>query len=432
MLVYLPAWCQVDSNSEGTGTNSTDSTQLSVPPPVNGQSYSTAFAGESESNYLRTGFSFTTAYSDSVAGVNPAISSMSYSIWPSLALDRTTYRSHLLLNYNPGFTYYQKATSLNQWSQNVGLSYQYKFSPYLAVSLQESFQKTSNVFNQANPASATSVSGAIPTIGIAVITPAADQLSNATNLQVAYQVSESGTIGASGNFNAFKYLDSAQASGLSNSQSAGASVFYSTRFRDRYSLGASYQYQNFLSFQSNAPSTHGQTDTIFLFFTVYLKPTLSISISAGPQHYSSTQPPLSSVASWQPMTLASLSWRGERTTIAASYSRTVSGAGGLNGTFNSNNADMSVGWRANRNWTAAVSGGYSNYQTLTPLFVGSNSGGHSLFGGLSLQRTINDRLQLGLGYNWTHQSYAGVAAVSNAPNINRVFVTLTYHFDRPL
>ena len=36
------------------------------------------------------------------------------------------------------------------------------------------------------------------------------------------------------------------------------------------------------------------------------------------------------------MMMISTNWRGERNTFAASYSGSVSGEGGLNGTFNSN------------------------------------------------------------------------------------------------
>ena len=44
---------------------------------------------------------------------------MSYSVWPTIALDKTTYRTHLVLNYAPGFTLYQRTTSLNQADQNL-------------------------------------------------------------------------------------------------------------------------------------------------------------------------------------------------------------------------------------------------------------------------------------------------------------------------
>ena len=432
LLACSLAWCQANTNGQDASAGSASETQLSVPPPVSGQSYATTFSGETESNYLRYGVAFTTAYSNDVSGGNPPIGSMSYSIWPTLALDRVTYRMHLLLNYSPGFTFYQRVSSLNQGNQNVALSLQYRLSPNLTATLQEGFQKTSNIFNQPNPLNATSVSGSAPTPGVAVILPAGDQMSNTTSAQVTYRISESGMLGGSGNFSSLDYSDSNAVSGVFNSRSTGASFFYSSRFREKYYVGASYQYQNTLSYQSMAPSTRTQTDTIFFFLTTYLKPNLSLSISAGPQHYSSTQQPLPTAASWQPMTMASVSWRGERTTVAASYARTVSGGGGLNGTFHSNNASLSLSWRASRDWTAGISGSYANYKNLTPMFAATSPGGHTLSGTVALQRALNDHLNLQLGYTWTHQTYADIAAISNTPNIQRAFLTLTFRFDRPL
>ncbi|MFZ0707616.1 MAG: hypothetical protein WAM71_18595, partial [Candidatus Korobacteraceae bacterium] len=220
LLACSLAWSQVETNGQDASASSADETQLSVPPPVSGQSYATTFAGETESNYLRYGITFSTGYSNDVTGGDPPVGSMSYSIWPTLALDRVTYRMHLLLNYSPGFTFYQKASSLNQGNQNVALNLQYRLSPNLSATLQEGFQKTSNIFNQPNPLNATSVSGSAPTPGVAVILPAGDQMSNTTSAQVTYRVNESGMIGGSGNFTSLDYSNSNAVSGVFNSRSA--------------------------------------------------------------------------------------------------------------------------------------------------------------------------------------------------------------------
>jgi len=433
-LLVLPgraAWSQPQTNLQDPA-GSGEPSRLQVPPPVSGQAYSTAFEGQTESNYLRTGISFSGAYSNDVNGGNQPVASSSFSVWPTIELHRETYRANLMLSYSPGFTFYQNASALNQANQNLAFHLQYRLSPYLSASFHESFSRTSNIFDQPNPLSTTSVSGGVPAPGVAVIVPAANQLNNATSAEVTYQVSENGMVGSSGNFSQLNYLSQTQAAGLFNSQSAGASAFYSTRLRERYYVGTSYQYSNFLSYQSGFPSTRTQTQAVFLFVTVYLKPTLSFSVSAGPQHYSSVQAPLPQAASWQPLTMASVSWRGERATLAASYSRSVNGGGGLNGTFQSNSAGLSLGWRATRDWTAGLSGSYSMYKNLTPGFYASSSGGHTISGTVSLQRTLRVNLSLQFGYSLAHQTYANVEVASNSPNISRAFVTLSIHFDRPL
>lgn len=333
LLACASTWAQVDTSSTETAVDSTDEVQLHVPPPVSGQAYSSEFAGDTESNYLRGGLTVTSAYSNNVygGGSSHPVGDMSYSIWPTIALDKTTYREHLVLSYSPGFTFYQHTSAYDQSDQNVAVNFQYRLSPNLTLNLHDAFSKTSNVFNQPNPLSATPVSGSASAQSVAVIAPLADQLNNMASAQLTYQVSADGMVGANGTFSELYYPNQAQASSLYSLHTDGGSVFYSRQLRDKYYVGGTYQYQNSLSYQAAATGlqaqtqTQTQTQTILLFLTVYLKPKLSLSLSEGPQHYTATQASLPASASWAPMTMVSLGWRGERTTLAVSYQRTAGG-----------------------------------------------------------------------------------------------------------
>ena len=149
---------QVDTSSTqpipaygtGAGTESTDDRML-TPPPVSGQSYPQAPTSQERSNYLRAGLSFSSAYSDNIletTGSNSGpVSDVSYSIWPTLALDKTTTRLHWTLSYAPGFTFYQQTSSLNQADQNASIDLQYRLSPHVTLSARDGFQKSSSVFN---------------------------------------------------------------------------------------------------------------------------------------------------------------------------------------------------------------------------------------------------------------------------------------------
>lgn len=434
MLGCVPAWCQVQIRTAEVEASkpAEDDSQLQVPPPVSGQAYPTTFAGDTPTNFLRGGITFTSAYSSNVAWGATPVSDMSYSIWPTLALDKTTERMHLLLDYAPGFTVYQHTSALNQADQYFTGSMQYRLTPNLTGTLVEGFQKSSNVFNQPNPVSAITVGGGVPVSNIAIIAPAANTMNNSTTAQLAYQVSADSMFGGGGNYSVLSYANSPDVTALYNSRAASGSFFYAKRFLERNYYGVSYQYQNFLSFQTASPSTATQTQTIFLFLTVYLRPNLSISLSGGPQHYSSSQASFPRASAWQPMTMVSANWQGERTNLAVSYSHVISGGGGLSGTFNSDSATSAFYWQANRNWTAGVSGSYSNYKNLTPFFLFSNPGGHSLSAAASLQRNMGEHSNVQFGYSWTHQSYPEVGGLSVLPNANRVYVTLNFTFSRPL
>ena len=113
-----------------------------APPPVSGESYpGLPICSEERANYLRGGVTFNTAYSDNVLGATSAtpVSDVSYSVWPTIALDETTSRLHTVLTYAPGFTFYQRTTSRNEADQNLSLDLQYRLSPHVTVSLRDSF-----------------------------------------------------------------------------------------------------------------------------------------------------------------------------------------------------------------------------------------------------------------------------------------------------
>ncbi|MGD1082506.1 MAG: hypothetical protein ABR881_29670 [Candidatus Sulfotelmatobacter sp.] len=374
-----------------------------------------------------------TAYSNNVLGGANPVSSMSYSIWPTLALDADTTRLHWVLNYSPGFTFYQSVSARNQSDQILAADFQYRLSPHVTASLQDSFQKTSNPFNQPNPLSATPVSGSAPAPTAAVIAPAADQIQNVANAQLTYQFSTNGMAGVGGTFTNLNYPNPAEAPGLYDSSSTGASAFYSRRLSEKYNVGVSYQYMDTLAYQVGGHSnTQTQTQTIFLFLTAYLKPTLSLSLSGGPQHYDASQPPLPASGSWSPLVMASLGWQGQRTSLAASYSRMVTSGGGLTGAYHANTANVSGRWQLSRTWSAGLLASYSLYKTLTPFFLGSSSGGHTVSGTASVQHPLGEHLSVQAGYTRIQQNYGGIAAISATPGTNQEFVSISYQFTRAL
>jgi hypothetical protein len=404
--------------------------RMQTPPPVSGAAYPTAYTSEQRSNYLRGGLTFTTAYSDNVLGgltANP-VSDVSYSIFPNIALDRTTSRLHWVLTYAPGYTFYQRFSSRNQENQNVSIDFKYRLSPHVTLSLRDSFQKSSNVLDQPGLPSANPVTGGIQGVGITVIAPLADQLNNNGNAEITYQFGANGMIGASGTLTNLHYPQG-QVPGLFDSSSQAGSAFYSHRLSKKHYIGASYQYQRIVAYPVGAQNVT-QTQTVLAFYTFYPQPKLSLSVSAGPQHYEVDESPLPIAQSWSPAVTASMGWQAKRTNIAASYSRIVSGGGGLTGAFHSNTANLSVRQQLSRNWNAGAVGGYSINKTVSPLFP--TPGGHTISGSASIQRILGQHFNAEAGYTRLHQSYSDIAAISSAPDTNREWVSISYQFARPL
>jgi hypothetical protein len=411
-----------------------------TPPPVSAEGYPTTVGSQIRSNYLAAGLIFNTAYSDNLlAGESTTpVSDFIYTISPTITLNKTTPRQNLALTYSPGFTFYQHTSALNAVNQNAAVIFQYRLSQHTTVSLNDSFQKSSNVFDQLYPVSGVAISGSSQTPPIGVVAPYADQLHNTANMGLSYQFNRSGMIGASGVVTENNYPNPAEASGFYNSNSFGGSVFYSQRLSSTEYIGVTYQYLRSQSDPVNAQTNPAiaqsevQTHTFFAFYTAYLNPTLSLSLSAGPQYADATQAPSPAFNSWTPSVMVSIRWQRSHTNFVTSYSRTTTGGLGLPGAFDSNSANASVRWQMARTWNIGSAGSYSNSKNVTPSFPSSSPGGQTVSGTVSLQHSMSEHLNVELGYARLHQSYSSITVISAAPDSNREFISISYRLTRPL
>ena len=425
---------------ENTQEVTTDTVRMATPPPVSNADYPTQTLSQERSDYLLLGLTFQAAYTDNLLegiGTKP-VSDIGYSVWPSIALQETTSRMQTLLSYSPGFTEYQYTSSRNEVDQNVSASFQYRLSPHVTLSLRDTLHKTSDVFSAPDVVSVLPVSGSALPPTLAVIAPVADQLSNTAGAELTYQFGRDSMVGASGNFNNLYFANSGQISGLYNSTTQGGSGFYSHRLARRHYVGATYQYQNVQASPLGSETgvlgfdTTTQTQAMLGFYTVYLKPTLSFSLSGGPQHYDISGAGLPSSQAWKPAATASLGWQAHHTNFAASYARIISGGGGLFGAYQSNSANGSIRQVLTPSWNVGVDAFYSIYKEVDPNLASLYPGGHTVGGSASLQRRFGTRWNAQAGYTRLHQTYANIAAVSTFPNVNREWISISYQFAKPI
>jgi hypothetical protein len=431
LLVSTPTFSQMVANSQDS--------QMQVPPPVSSEAFSTTVGAEARSNYLHAGIGITTAYNDNVLLGTQATpdSDMSYSFWPTISLDRTTPRVHQTFTYSPGFTVYQHTASRNQADQNLSAEFQYRLSPYITINLQDSFRKSSNVFNQSY--SSGSVSGSTQTSLTPVVAPIADQINNAASAELTYQYAENSMIGGSAIFSNLNYPHPNEVSGLADSASRGVAGFYSYRLSKIQYLGSTYHYSQTSGTLTGSQATAQENanselrnHSILAFYTIYPNQGLSLSISGGPQHYDVSQSLYPKISAWAPLIGASIGWQGSRTSFALSYSHIVGGGGGLVGAFSSNSANVSTGWQIARTWTIGADGSYAITRNVSPFLAEANPGGHILSESIAAQHPVNNRFAIAFGYQHIHQSYANIAIVTSAPEVNREYVSLSYQLTRPL
>lgn len=439
-LSAAPLWAQTDYSvpvPAVTGVETSDD-RMATPPPVSGAEYPLRFSSEERSNYLRGGITFDSAYSDNVlstAAGNP-LGDLSYSVWPTIAIDQTRPRLHWTLSYAPGFTFYRRFDSRNEADQNLGVSFEYQLSPHLSLSVRDSFQKSSSPFNSPDQGLSGGVSGSTQGAGLFVVAPIADRLSNDGNVGLNYQFAENGMVGASGTFTNLHYpnpgqvtaFNPAQLTGLYDASSRGGSAFFSERFSKRNYVGFTYQYDDLLSYPT-ALTTDTQTQSFFLFYTFTPTRTFSLSFFGGPQHSRTTQIMEPSSEQWSPAGGASVNWQGRRTALALSYAREVTGGGGLIGAAEADVANLSVRQKITRNLSVAFSGAYINRNAIGLLSL-PDSSGHAISGNVAVERRLGEHFAVKAGFTRLRQEYNHVAVL--APDTRREWVSISYDFVKAL
>jgi hypothetical protein len=451
----LDAWAQAVPSGESS---------MLVPPPVSDSGYPTGVGAEKRSNFLRLGVTFRTGYIDNLysGASSGTISETTYSIYPTIAFDQTTYRRDLSVSYNPGFTFYHPSSALNEVDQSASVAYNFRITPHVAIHAADTFLKTSTSFNPASIGSV-SISGPAP----AIITPFASLLTNSVGGVLSYQLSPTGMIGLSGDSFILRYPNLNQVPGLYDSNEGGGGFFYNYRLTGTQYLGGNYRYER-ITVSPTGAKFDTQTDTIYFFYTIYLKQHLSLSASGGPQYYEITQTgtlnsgsaasavrtnpvwqwsqmkladprqvgssqiSIPTSKAWTPALATSMGWQERHTNFVAGYARTVTSGRGLVGTFTSNSASANVRWQMLQKWTSGAGISYSSYKTVDALLVSSTEGGHSLATSVTLEHPIGQRFYTSFGYDHLHQSYGGIPVISANPDSNRISGSISWQFARPL
>lgn len=431
----VPVWSQVQPSATGGGYD-LDSEHMMTPPPVSGTGYPQTAKSEERANVLSGGLVVTASYTDNLMLFGTTTPDETYAFLPTINFDRRTPRHEESLNYSTGFTMYQTYSQLNSVTQNGSASFRYHLTPYAVVSVYDGFSQNYNMYTQGNPfaggtVSGTGGSGAPGTSGTPLIEPYANQLSNSSNASVEYQYSKNSMIGASGSYYFLQFSGSSYISQLSNQDTTSGNAFFSRRFGRSYA-GLTYQFAKFVT---HPYGSYTVSDTALGFYTHYFTPTFSISLLGGPEHYTSwSESTPTRTGAWTPAVQGSVGWQIARANLAASYSHIVSGAGGLIGTFHSDTGSLSSQVMLSRVWSTGANVGYSHFENTisTPTTFGYFSGGDSVFGGINLRRRIAESLSMEAGYAHAHQIYPGITTTSSSEDSNRAYLSISYHFNRPL
>jgi hypothetical protein len=426
----MPVWSQVQPSAYG-GSYELDSEHMMTPPPVSRGAYPSMAGSEERSNFLSGGVVFSAAYSDNLMLLgSTADSDETYAILPTIALDRRTPRHSETIRYGAGFRFYQNTSQLNAVTQDGTASFQYRFTPYSALIINDSVAQNSNLYNQANPFGSGGLAGSPGSSNVAFIEPYADEITNSTNAGLEYQYSKNSMVGVNGSYSFLQFSGHSFLPILSDQDTAGGNAFYSRRFGKSYA-GATYQLSKYVT---HPFGSYTLSHTVFGFYTHYFTRTISISLLGGPEHYTSWTETTPKSSAWTPAAQGSIGWQVRRGNLAANFAHVVSGAGGLIGTFHSDTGGLRARMMFTRKWSGGVHAEYSHYSNLSsvPSQFAYFPGGNSISGGVEVARTIRESLAFQAEYLHLHQNYGNVTTSSSLQDSNQASIGISYQFNRPL
>jgi len=228
------------------------------------------------------------------------------------------------------------------------------------------------------------------------------------------------------------YPNPSLAVGLFDSSSLAGTGFLSRRISAAQYFGAAYQYSETWAYPYGSTS-ETEVQTVTGFYTLYWRSKLSLSLAAGPQFYHTNQViGRTAGTAWDPSITASAGWQGTRTNLAANFSQSVTGGGGLLGAYRSRNAGAETRWRISRFWTTSAYAGYSINRSVSQVLSLVSQNGHSVSGSAALERSIGQHLTLHFEYERLHQSYDNIQAISSNPDSDRASASISWHFTKPL
>ena len=457
LLAGVPAWAQstttdtqqspaaTDASQSADATQQVDTTQtpsateapMELPPPVTGQVYPTQVGSDVQQNYLGLGVSGSAGYVDNVlAGYSTVkTSSEIYTLAPSISYNKKTPRTTAQFSYNPGFTFYSQVSELNEVDENAAGMFQYRITPHFVYRMQDSFTKSSSVYGLSSPGLGGAITGSLPVALQGLVAQFADRIINSATVDLGLQTGENTLVGAEGSFAELDYPNSAQVPGLINSNSIGASGFYTHRVTTHQYLGFIYQYTQVLTYLSGSEG-QATLNTFSPFYSFYLLRTkqgnLTASLQGGLEHASFIIRGRPFVAEWTPDVTASLGWQGPVTNFAVSYTRSVAGGGGLDGLFVESGYNGTAQWKFTRDWRMSAGASYSALKNDTLQYDPQIYKGHSIYGAASVGRTLGKDARFEVGYNHVHQTYPGITALSQNPDSNRIYGSITYQLTRPI
>ena len=388
-------------------------------------------AGEG-AKYVVAGVNVGANFDDNAFSENTnKVGDVNYSARPYIGYRSFGPQLDLTANYGPGWSWDQRLSDRNVFSQDSAVDLKYKVKPHWTIGLNNLFHVSTNRLDRIFLPESGNVFN-LPNNN--VITPIARQLSEVAGADLTIELSRRSLMGFSGGYSLVQYnsLAGQPAAQLIDSRNLNARGFYNYRINKRNTSGLLYSYQN-LTLSSTTDAT---TESQSLFYThrVDLTKNSNLQFFVGPE-FSETHDQLIVdffffVAKvplfkrqWSTAGGANYAWQGTKSGFRASFLRSINDGGGFFGASRVNEGHADFRRQLSRDWTVNVGGGYGE---TAALHLGPTAEGVNTFNiGGGVARKIGQNMHADLIYAFVHQSQSEFFGQRNSDH-NRIGISFGY------
>jgi hypothetical protein len=429
----------------GDQPSSANSNTPWLPNAVNGEVGRLAFVPEmGRVNLLSAGVNFGSSYDDNTFSNNAnPVGNLNFMVTPNISIQESRVRTLWGLAYTPGFAWNQRLSSRNETNHNLDFNFQYRITERLTTRIRDTFNDSTTSYDRIYLNPVVPGGNLLYQPNQSVVTPLAKRLSNLVDLDLLYQLGELTTIAVSGNFNKLHFHD-AENNGLVqliDSETGGGQVSLMKRLSGRHSIGVTYNFEKIASLAQIRD--HTTTQSVLGFYTIDLKPHVTLSLFAGPDRTITNDrftfvlgpfliPVSTTDQRWLVDEGATFAWQGMRNSISANFIHHVSDGGGLVGAVQTYTVNAGVRRQFASRWTGDVGLSYGNNDPLSSLYGNSFS---AITASAGFQKSLGERLSVGLRYARSYQAFQNTARTfpgSTNSDHNQAYFTISYQFTHPL
>jgi hypothetical protein len=418
-----------------------------LPVGLNGETGPIGTLAESGENELSLGVTAGGSYYGNSNNVGQG-NTESYTVQPDISITERRPRASWTLQYSPGFSY-TKQTGDQLMQTSLG-NLQYRISERLTLQMSERYLHMNSWFTGLDVNPTATPGNVVQQPNESILTTETVATTSFTTLNLVYQVSDSTVVGMGSSFNtgSFSNVPHAINQPLFNSERGTANAHFSHRVYGNNWLGITGTFQRIVT--AGGIKEGADNSAVELFYTLAPSAHTSVSLFAGPSYFSSqaeTEIPILGIPI--PITIpskgwgvdggATVGWRGQRTGVSARYTHRISDGGGLTGASRSDSAAVNFRRQLSEHWTANLAGMYGHNNSVSILYGSSFL---TISGTASLNWRLTNNLSVLLSYARDHlqSSYLNSLGSTAEPNgataqavdLNRVWVSISYHFTRPL